>query len=279
MKAMNGKQAGADASNGSNGPKNPQGPVRGEPIIDLDVWLRTPLGNYLRTWEQAYLDGLTADIFGFNAVQIGLPQIHALHANRMPYRWLTDTTVPQIAEEGREVGLVVAHDFSELPFATQSLDLVVLPHVLEFSAEPHQVLREVERVLIPEGQVIICGFNPISLWGMRQAAGRLTGACFLPQHGEFIRLPRLKDWLKLLNMEVNRGCFGCYVPPCATEKWLQRFSCMEKAGDRWWPYFGAVYIVQAIKRVQGMRLIGPAWNKQKLKVPKGVAATNRTHKQ
>jgi SAM-dependent methyltransferase len=255
----------------------------GKAIIALDDWLHTPMGNYVRAWEQKHLDALTADIFGFNAVQIGMPQINALQANRMPYRWLTDNCLPIETsagmQEGREIPLVVAHDFSELPFATQSLDLVVLPHVLEFSAEPHQVLREVERVLIPEGQVIICGFNPTSLWGARQAAGRLTGAHFLPQDGEFIRLPRLKDWLKLLNMEVNRGHFGCYAPPCATDKWLDRFNFMEKAGDRWWPYFGAVYIVQAIKRVKGMRLIGPAWSKQKVKVPKGMPATNRIHKE
>jgi len=263
----------ADGSPESGDPRGPAG------IIDLDAWLQTPIGNYVRAWEQKHLDALTADIFGFNAVQIGLPRISALDANRMPYRWLTDNVLPQQTQEGRAVPLVVSHDFSELPFASQSLDLVVLPHVLEFSAEPHQVLREVERVLIPEGQLIICGFNPTSLWGVRQGVGRLTGAHFLPQNGEFIRLPRLKDWLKLLNMEVNRGHFGCYVPPCATEKWLHRFSFMEPAGDRWWPYFGAVYIVQAIKRVKGMRMIGPAWGKQKVKLPKGLPATNRIHKE
>jgi len=274
MKQMESKQTDA-ARTPQEGPEHDPD----EGIIDLEGWLQTPMGVYLRAWEQKHLDALTADIFGFNAVQIGLPQIDALRANRMPYRWLTDTAVPTFFNEGREVPMVVAHDFSELPFASQSLDLVVLPHVLEFSDEPHQVLREVERVLIPEGQVIICGFNPTSLWGMRQAAGRLTGAHFLPQDGEFIRLARLKDWLKLLNMEVNRGHFGCYAPPCATDKWLQRFSFMEKAGDRWWPYFGAAYIVQAIKRVKGVRLIGPAWRKHKVKVPKAVPATNRIHKE
>jgi len=282
MKQTESKQA--NQSNDSGASQEPEDSGTPARIIDLDSWLQTPIGNYVRAWEQRHLDVLTTDIFGFNAVQIGLPQINALNANRMPYRWLTDASVPQNgqdgqdAQEGRSVPLVVTHDFSELPFASQSLDLVVLPHVLEFSAEPHQVLREVERVLIPEGQVIICGFNPVSLWGARQAVGRLTGAHFLPQDGEFIALPRLKDWLKLLNMEVNRGHFGCYAPPCDTDKWLQRFAFMEKAGDRWWPYFGAVYIVQAIKRVKGMRLIGPAWRKQKVKVPKGVPATNRSHK-
>ena len=90
-------------------------------------------------------------------------------------------------------------------------------------------------------------------------------------------MPRLKDWLKLLNMEVNRGHFGCYAPPCISDKWLRRFGFMEKAGDRWWPYFGAVYIVQAIKRIQGMRLIGPVWSRQTVSARHAVPAANRLH--
>jgi SAM-dependent methyltransferase len=244
-------------------------------IIALGPWLETPVGNYVRAWQQSRLDMLTADIFGFNAVQIGLREINALQASRMPNKWLTDTHMPSGTQDGGHAPTVLVHDFAELPFASQSLDLVVLPHVLEFAEEPHQILREVERVLIPEGQVIVCGFNPASLWGLRQVAGRLTGAHFLPQHGEFISLPRLKDWLKLLSMEVNRGHFGCYAPPCLTEKWLNRFSFMEQAGDRWWPYLGAVYMVQAIKRVRGMRLVGPVWSKKMVRAPNGVPATNR----
>jgi SAM-dependent methyltransferase len=245
-------------------------------IIALGPWLETPVGSYVRAWQQQRLDALTADIFGFNAVQLGLPQIDALQANRMPNKWLTDTCLPREGSESGVARTVVVHDFTELPFASQSLDLVVLPHVLEFAAEPHQVLREVERVLIPEGQVIVCGFNPASMWGLRQLIGRLTGAHFLPQNGEFISLPRLKDWMKLLNMEVNRGHFGCYAPPCMTEKWLNRFAFMERAGDRWWPFLGAVYIVQAIKRVRGMRMIGPVWSRRTAGAANGVPATNRT---
>ncbi|WP_151445725.1 class I SAM-dependent methyltransferase [Lacisediminimonas profundi] len=245
-----------------------------KPIIALGSWLDSPAGAYVKAWEQARLDALTADIFGFNAIQIGLPEVQGLAANRMPSKWLTDTHVP----EGRKVPVVVVHDFTELPFATQSLDLVLLPHVLEFAAEPHQVLREVERVLIPEGQLIITGFNPASMWGLRQLAGRVSGAHFLPLDGEFISVPRLKDWLKLLNMEVNRGHFGCYAPPCRTDKWLNRFSFMEKAGDRWWPYLGAVYVVQAIKRVKGMRMVGPVWNKNRAPARSAVPVANQASK-
>jgi SAM-dependent methyltransferase len=263
-------------------------------IIALEGWLQTPAGVYLRAWEQTCLDNLTADIFGFNAVQIGMPQIDALAANRMPYKWLADRKVrapaptmpapvapahggPVIelapAPPPRPVALTL--DYTELPFASQSMDLVVLPHVLEFSTDPHQVLREVERVLIPEGQVIICGFNPASLWGARHVMRRVGGTSFLPRTEELITMPRMKDWLKLLNMSASQSHFGCYAPACRTEKWLNRYAFMDNAGPRWWPFFGGVYIVQAIKRVKGMHLIGPAWTKKSATAQVVVPATNK----
>jgi SAM-dependent methyltransferase len=201
-----------------------------------------------------------------------------LTTNRMPNKWQVATGVSsaeQLAVSAAGKQIAVALDYAELPFASQSLDLVVLPHVLEFAAEPHQVLREVERVLIPEGQVIICGFNPASLWGLRQGVGKITGSPYLPAAGEFISMPRMKDWLKLLNLGVSRSHFGCYAPSCRTSKWLNRFAFMERSGQRWWPYLGAVYMVHAIKRVKGMTIIGPAWNRKSAKATQAVPATNR----
>jgi len=244
-------------------------------IISLGSWLDSPAGNYVRAWEEARLEELTVDIFGFNATQIGLPQVQTLRGSRMPHTWLTDTQLPAKGYDSASKPLVVIQEFEELPFETASVDLVILPHVLEFAAEPHQVLREVERVLIPEGQVIICGFNPFSLWGARQVLGRMIDAHFLPEEGEFIALPRIKDWLKLLNMEVDNGIFGCYAPPFESEKWLNRSAFMETAGTNGWPVFGAVYIVQAIKRVKGMRLIGPAWKKKPATTAASVPVANK----
>ncbi len=241
---------------------------------DLDGWLSQSSGAYVRVWEQTLLDQLTADIFGYNALQIGLPQIDCLAASRMPNKWIANN----VLMPGARNPIALLHDFEDLPFETQSLDLVVLPHVLEFANEPHQVLREVERVLIPEGRVIICGFNRASLWGARQAMGRFAGQYFLPRNGDFISLLRLKDWLKLLNMEVDRAHFGCYAPPFDNQTWLSRFQFMENAGLRWWPYLGAVYVVQAVKRVKGMHLIGPAWKKNRVRVPAAVPVTNRHHR-
>jgi SAM-dependent methyltransferase len=129
--------------------------------------------------------------------------------------------------------------------------------VLEFGDDPHQILREVVRVLVPEGQVIIAGFNPWSLLGLKRmwpSARRHT-----PWNGHFINLPRLKDWLSLLSFDIVSGRMHGYLPPFSQEPWLRRFSFMDAAGDRWWPFAGGVYFLQAVKRVRGMRVITPSW--------------------
>jgi SAM-dependent methyltransferase len=149
-------------------------------------------------------------------------------------------------------------DFRDLPLASNSADLIVLPHVLEFSSNPHQILREAARALRPEAQLVISGFNPWSLWGVRRTFD-FRGNDY-PWSGHFINLPRLKDWLALLGFEIAAGRMGCYAPPCAKPHWLRRFAFMEEAGDRWWPIAGGVYFVQAVKRVRGLRLILPKWN-------------------
>lgn len=219
-------------------------------IPSFDQWLDTPRGQYLLAWEQRKFDQRVADIFGYNAVQIGLPKQDFLRSNRMPNRWRCCGT--QVAD--------VQCDAEELPFASQSLDLVVLPHVLEFAAHPHQLLREVERVLVPDGSVVIAGFNPYSLWGMRRAfAGNMGEA---PWQGQYFSVPRLKDWLTLLSFETHAGSFGCYAPPVVSEAWLRRWSFMDAAGDRWWHFAGGAYVIQAVKRVRGMRLIMPDWRKR-----------------
>ncbi|MDI4632269.1 class I SAM-dependent methyltransferase [Pelomonas sp. V22] len=231
--------------------------TRDASIVELADWLQTPPGRYLLAWEQLRLDAAVADRFGFHALQLGLPELDALRANRMPQRWLA-----QDGQEQRPAARVVLRcDFDALPFESNSLDLIVLPHALELARDPHRTLREVERVLRPEGRVVINGFNPASLWGLRQNLGRLFGArhrLFMPRTGDFIGYWRLRDWLRLLSFEVEAAQFGGYAPPLRSDKWLQRWSWIERIGQRWWPVLGAVYFVVAVKRVHGMRLIGLA---------------------
>jgi len=222
------------------------------PIVELAAWLQTPPGRYLLAWEQAQLDAAVADLFGFHALQLGLPELPGLQANRMPHRWL--------AGAAGEAGVALGCEFEALPFESASLDLVLLPHALELARDPHQLLREAERVLRPEGQLLILGLNPASAWGLRQNLGRLwpQRPAYLPRTGDFIGYWRLRDWLRLLSFEVETARFGCYSPPLRSEAWLARWHWVEATGARWWPVLGAVYFIQAVKRVHGMRLVGLA---------------------
>lgn len=228
------------------------------PIVDFDQWLQSEPGQYMQRFEQICVDKMVSNVFGYHALQVGMPSLDLLRANRMPFKAYAGVHLPAfVAPEW--AGVVLAEP-ERLPFDSQSVDLLVLPHGLEASTHPHQVLREIERVLVPEGRVVISGFNPWSLWGVRQRIPYL--APWLPQtiHTQ-VSLPRLKDWLKLLSFEIEMGHFGCYVPPLRSQKWLDRFAFAEAAGNRWWPVCGAVYVVSAVKRVAGMRLITPRWKR------------------
>ncbi|MBE7367986.1 methyltransferase domain-containing protein [Ramlibacter sp. HM2] len=246
----------------------------------MQQWFETPPGKYLLAWERAEFDRAVGDIFGYHALQLGLPDLDTLAANRMPHKWLALGEMPT-AEGAVRPDIVT--DFSALPFEENSLDLVVLPHSLELNLDPHATLREVERVLVPEGKVVICCLNPASLWGLRQRRAHLYrslgfGELYLPDAGEFIGYWRLRDWLRLLNFDVESSTFGCYRPALSTEKWLGRFAWMDAVGERSWPIFGAVYFIVAVKRVRGARLIAPAWKKSKRVATAPVPIANRSRK-
>lgn len=259
-------------------------------IIDLGAWLKTPAGAYLKAWESARFDEAVSDIFGYHALQLGLPELDTLQTNRMPRQWLSLDSLghlagagsaaetPSIQADVRKIALLT-HS-AALPFSANSLDLIVLPHTLELSPDPHATLREVERVLVPEGRVVISGLNPASLWGLRQRRARLTsrlglGELYLPHDGDFIGHWRLRDWLRLLSFEVESAQFGCYRPALSSARWLGRFAWMDWAGSRWWPIFGAVYFLVATKRVRGMRLLEPAWKARPARSPAPAVVANR----
>jgi hypothetical protein len=138
-------------------------------------------------------------------------------------------------------------------------------------------------VLRPEGRLVIVGFNPASTWGLRQAMGRMLGrmrgpgraignnvaqdssieqgrhaAQFLPELREWIGYRRLRDWLRLLGLEVESTRFGCWRLPADNPAWLRRMGWMDALGDRWVPALGALYVLSAVKRVKGLRLVGLA---------------------
>jgi hypothetical protein len=121
--------------------------------------------------------------------------------------------------------------------------------------------------------LVITGFNPWSLWRLRRAS--LPGRSSASGHA-WISLPRLKDWLKLLNFDLGAGgasAFGAYVPPVQTDAWHARLGWMDPAGRRWWPMAGGAYFLMAVKRVHHVQLIGAAWRDQRASPRRAAAAS------
>lgn len=242
-------------------------------IIGFDHWLDSPPGRYLLAWEQERHDELVADIFGYHALQLGLPQLSGLRANRMQHRWLAVNAATEGMAEGAAPPDLWA-DAVQLPFESASLDLVLMPHTLELSVSPHAALREAARVLVPEGRLLISGVNPWSLWGLRQSRMQwyrhlgARGPLFIPEAQELLSPWRLRDWLRLLDLEVDSVSFGCFRPAMRSGVWLDRMRWLDTLGPRGWPVLGAGYVVVAVKKVLGMRLLEPAWRGGR--VPKGA---------
>jgi SAM-dependent methyltransferase len=249
-------------------------------------WAATVAGAHALSWQQLQIDDWVSDVFGYHAVQLGMPELQALRHNRMPHRWLVSSA--SLEAQTPSVGITpqVCAEFHALPFESNSLDLVVMPHTLETCADPHLALREAERVLRPEGRLVITGFNPASVWGAvgrfrrisRQGANGAVKGSVLAGVPDWVGYWRLRDWLRLLSFEVEGGRFGCYAPPVASTSWLERLRWMEPLGDRWWPVLGGVYAVMAIKRVRGVRLLELSRKTKSVKSRARTVVTQRHHR-
>lgn len=223
-------------------------------------WLQSPMGQYLCQQEQALFDDAVSDVFGFYAAQYGLANMPLLQKVRMPHRFLL----------GEQAGQVRCESVM-LPLSNNSVDLLMMPHTLDWSPYPQQTLREVERVLVPEGHLMLTGFNPLSAWGGMQ---RLNGDTF-PWNSHFLSLTRVKDWLALLGIEVVETRMCCFSMPIASESWRDRLRFLETATSKCLPMTGGVYFVVARKKVLGMRLIRPNWKQSRMKPRLVTAPTQR----
>lgn len=217
----------------------------------LRAWFDASLGRSLQALEIHRLRAIVPSLFGTVAVQLGrIGRLDMLDVSPAPARILYDyrLSAGEALVEGRP---------EALPFEARSVDVALLPHTLDFCDNPHQVLREVNRVLAPEGHAVILGFNPVSLWGLRRAFVRRPRAA--PWNGRFLRLARIKDWLGLLDFEITHGGMLYYRPPLAREGLMDRLHFLDKMGDRWWPMTAAVYLLVAKKRVAGVTPLRIDW--------------------
>lgn len=249
------------------------------PLSQAD-WFLTPAGRYLAQWSLETADSLLLDVFGLQAAQVGCDTLDFLARNRIQHRFRCHTEGnSQHAVAYGNTPVSLSTDAAALPFEADSLDLLVLPYVLECHGNPHQVLREAHRVLRPEGQLLILGLNPNSLWGLRNSLAQALspGATGFPWPANYLTVHRLKDWLKLLNFDVARGHFGCYAPPCRYEKTFTHLQWIELAGNRWWGFAGAGYALTAIKRIPGMTLITPSWLAREKKLSRKASLVTEQH--
>ena len=241
----------------------------GSPLAGLAEWYGSPLGFDVGARESACLQGMLGDVFGYYLVQVGVTDSfrEALAASRIRHRILMPCEQPT----GQQ-GLGVVGDPARLPLASDSVDAVLLPHTLDFVSDPRQVLREVERVLIPEGRVFILGFNALSSWGLvRLLYRRGTRA---PWCGRFLTPYRAEDWLSLLGFDVEQREHVVFQPPLRRALGL-RLASLEKVGRRLWPALGAVYVIRAVKRVSTLTPIKPAWRARRALVPGAIEPTTR----
>lgn len=222
----------------------------------LRRWFATPLGRSLEAHEANRLREVLPRLYGAVAIQLGsIGELDLLDSAAAPKHILLD--LPAAPGGVRARGLP-----EQLPFESKSVDVALLPHTLDFCDDPHSVLREVARVLAPEAHVVILGFNPFSLWGLRRLFARRPRT--MPWCANFFSLARIKDWLALLDLQVTHGKMLYYRPPMQHESVMHRIDFLDKAGDRWWPLMAGVYLVVAKKRVVGVTPLPIEWKKQRL---------------
>ncbi|MEW8501065.1 MAG: methyltransferase domain-containing protein [Candidatus Thiodiazotropha taylori] len=234
----------------------------------IQEWFDTQLGANLVAQERPPLERHLSAMFGYHLVQIGHLGVADELLQASPAR---NRLVMGIGNAGQPGQLLA--DPSHLPFATDSVDGMLLPHTLDFSLDPHQVLREVERVLIPEGKLLLSGFNPWSLWGgVRLLKMRSSTP---PWCGHFFSSRRVLDWLALLGFDLLQIQYLNYRPPIQRQGVMQKLQFMEQIGDKVYPNFGGVYIILAVKRVVTITPTRPKWTVKKRVIPTAAEPTIR----
>ncbi len=229
----------------------------------LRHWYQGPLGQLAAQAETEVLEATLPNLFGYHLLQIGhWGAENYLSASRVQHKTVLDPDPAGAGVRGR---------VEALPVATDCIDVAVLPHTLEFSQNPHQVLREAERVLVPEGHVVILGFNPWSLWGLR----RMTRRRQVPWCGQMISPHRLRDWLELLGFSICESEWVFYRPPLRKSGLMRRLAFVEKLGARWWPPLGGIYVMVAKKRVSTLTAIGPRWRRKRPVLSPGLVETRQ----
>jgi SAM-dependent methyltransferase len=232
---------------------------------ELLNWFNGKLGHSVLAAGRNRVSRILPDLFGYHILQVGeLADVRLLDSSRINHKIITAQTDNTNAEKSP----TLLCKSEALPVTSESMDVVVLSHLLEFADNPHQILRETERVLIGEGHVIILGFNPWSIWGLWRLLLAWRGRP--PWSGHYIGLTRLRDWLTLLDFEIIRTERFYFRPPLENTVIMQRLQFMEHLGGYCWPFFGGVYMLCAKKRVISLTPIKLQWQTRRRMIASGL---------
>ncbi len=244
-------------------------------------WYQSELGQALFSAEKSSLDQLLDSMFGYHLVQLGCLG----YGNLGTQSRTLDQFVFESELNIQHISTFAASmtSFEALSVQSDSVDVVLLPHTLEFEPYPHQILREAERILVAEGKVVILGFNPFSLWGLWHKYAeirQLVSGTQVPiaSCGHLISQKRLTDWLQLLGFDVEAVNESFYRPPVQNARLLARLEFMEQAGNRIWPMRAGTYQIVATKRVSTLTPIRPKWKFSKNLIGSDVAEPTAGYK-
>ena len=213
----------------------------------LNDFYKTSLGNSFLNIEKKFIDDSIDDVFGFYAIQVGACSHDFLNSNRIKNKFVVDKFSSDI----------IAESYS-LPLESDSVDLLVAPHILDFSIYPQDSLREIIRVIKPGGHLVITLFNYHSLFSIFN----FFRSNYYKTINNKNTLSKIKDWLNLLNVKIVSSKLGFFNLPVENKNIIDKFIFLEHVCQRWLPFTGSIIMMHGVKTISSINLIKPSWSKK-----------------
>lgn len=251
-------------------------------IKQCSNWYQTPTGQHALASAEELCAKTMADIFGYYAIQIGMlsGECDLLKQSRIAASFslaspdnLQGLNPDANQDKHKAIDYAVIASNEQLPISTDNVDLVVASHVLEMSENPHQVLREIDRILLPEGHCILIGFNPYTLSNLFKPLRSLRKS--KRDNYKLRSVPRIRDWFSLLGFEILEVTYMGCRPKLKSQKIFNSLKWLESWGEYAGPLLGSMYIVHAKKQVIAMRPDKKVWRAPAM-LEGGKVALNRT---